>query len=354
MSEDKPSLSYADAGVNIDAAHEALGTMKDLVKRTFTENVLQDIGSFGAMFRFDMGAMKEPVLVSSVDGVGTKLKLAFMTGKHETVGVDLVSHCVNDILVQGAKPLFFMDYLAIGKLEPQVVVDVMKGLSAGCLYSGCALIGGETAEMPDMYQAGEYDLAGTIVGVVDRAKIVDGASIEAGDVIIGLPSSGLHTNGYSLARKICFDVAGLEPQDEMPGVGRSVADALMEPHLSYAKLMQLVSKVVEVRGMAHITGGGITDNLPRIFPDGLGAEIDLGTWTVPPLFRFLQETGNVAEMEMLRTFNMGQGMLIIVPAAQVDQALRVMDQTGQNAVLVGRIIEGENKVNYTGSLNYGA
>ena len=353
MTEEKPSLRYADAGVDIDAAAQALKPMKDLVHRTFNENVLRDIGSFGAMFRFDIGAMEEPVLVSSVDGVGTKLKLAFMTGRHDTVGVDLVSHCVNDILVQGARPLFFLDYLAIGKLKPEVVVEVMRGLSAGCLYSGCALIGGETAEMPDMYQPGEYDLAGTIVGVVDRKNIIDGSAIQEGDVIIGLPSSGLHTNGFSLARKICFEVAGLDVHDEMPGVGKTVADALLAPHLSYAKLMQVVMKIVQVRGMAHITGGGITDNLPRILPSHLGAEIDLGSWPVLPIFRYLRETGNVADLEMLRAFNMGLGMLFVVPESQVEKALSSIDQTGQTAMRVGRIIAGESKVYYHGSLNYG-
>ena len=291
MTDERVSLKYSDSGVNIDAANVALGTIKELVKRTYTEHVLCDIGTFGAMFQLDTKQYADPVLVSSVDGVGTKLKLAFMTGKHDTVGVDLVSHCVNDILVQGAKPLFFLDYFAVGKLEPDVVVEVVRGLSAGCRYAGCALIGGETAEMPDMYQPGEYDLAGTIVGIVDRSKIIDGSTISEGDVIVGLPSTGLHTNGYSLARKICFEVAGLKVTDEMPGVGRSVAEALMEPHISYAKLMQLVMRMVEVRGMAHITGGGITDNLPRILPEGLAAEINLDSWAAPPLFHFLQKAG---------------------------------------------------------------
>ncbi len=353
MTEEKSGLSYRDAGVDIDAANTAMKTVKTLVKRTFTGGVLQDIGAFGAMFSLDTKGMTEPVLVSSVDGVGTKLKLAFMSGKHDTIGIDIVSHCVNDILVQGARPLFFLDYLAVGKLEPQVVVDVVKGLTDGCLYAGCALIGGETAEMPDMYQPGEYDLAGTIVGVVDRSKIIDGTNINAGDAIIGIPSSGLHTNGYSLARKICFEVAGLDIHDEMPGVGRSVAEALMEPHLSYAKLMQIVMKVVKVKGMAHITGGGITDNLPRVLPDGHSAEIDLQSWTVPPLFKFLQETGNVAESEMLRTFNMGQGFLFVVPQNQAEKALETVNLTGTDAYRVGEVIAGDGQIHYKGTLNYG-
>ncbi|HDP36201.1 MAG TPA: phosphoribosylformylglycinamidine cyclo-ligase [Candidatus Hydrogenedentes bacterium] len=352
MKNERVSLKYSDSGVNIDAANEALSTIKDLVKRTYTEQVLCDIGTFGAMFHLDVKQYADPVLVSSVDGVGTKLKLAFMTGKHDTVGIDLVSHCVNDILVQGARPLFFLDYFAVGKLEPTVVVEVVRGLAAGCRYAGCALIGGETAEMPDMYQADEYDLAGTIVGIVDRERIIDGSTICDGDVIVGLPSTGLHTNGYSLARKICFEVAKLKVTDEMPGVGRTVAEALMEPHISYAKQMQLVMRMVEVRGMAHITGGGITDNLPRILPEGLAAEIDLNSWAVPPLFRFLQEQGNVADREMLRTFNMGQGFLFVIPENKADKIRETMELAGQKYTFMGRIISGDGKVHYTGKLHY--
>ncbi|HPO12774.1 MAG TPA: phosphoribosylformylglycinamidine cyclo-ligase [Candidatus Hydrogenedentes bacterium] len=353
MAKKKPGLSYRDAGVDIDAANAALGSIKSMVERTFTDNVLCGIGSFGAMYRFDGQNMEEPVLVSSVDGVGTKLKLAFMTGKHDTVGIDLVSHCVNDILVQGARPLFFMDYLAFGKLRPQVVTEVIRGLTVGCRYAGCALIGGETAEMPGMYQDDEYDVAGMIVGVVDRKKIISGAAIKEGDVIIGLPSSGLHTNGYSLARKICFDVAGLGTNDPMPGVGRTVAEALMEPHVSYAKLMQIVMKVVDVLGMAHITGGGITENLPRILPENVSAEIDLAAWTVPPLFRFLQETGDVEELEMLRTFNCGQGMLFIVSEKDKAKAVETVELAGASCKIIGKIIPGNGTVQYKGHLLYG-
>ena len=353
MTEPTPGLSYRDAGVDIDAANTAMKTIKGLVQRTFNDSVLQDIGSFGAMFSLDLKGLEEPVLVSSVDGVGTKLKLAFMSGKHDTVGIDIVSHCVNDILVQGARPLFFLDYLAVGKLDPDIVVDVVRGITNGCRYAGCALIGGETAEMPDMYQPGEYDLAGTIVGVVDRKKIVDGSTINEGDAIIGIPSSGLHTNGYSLARKICFEVAGLGIHDPIPGLGKTVAEALMEPHLAYAKLMQIVMKVVNVKGMAHITGGGVTDNFPRILPDGVAGEIDLQSWTVPPIFKFLQETGNVAQPEMLRTFNMGMGFLFVVPRRQAEKALETVNLTGSDAFLVGEVIAGEPQVHYKGALNYG-
>lgn len=353
MAKKKAGLSYRDAGVNIDAANEALGSIKDMVERTFTDNVLCGLGAFGAMYRFDGQNMEEPVLVSSVDGVGTKLKLAFMTGKHDTVGIDLVSHCVNDILVQGARPLFFMDYLAFGKLRPEVVTEVIRGLTVGCRYSGCALIGGETAEMPGMYLDDEYDVAGMIVGVVDRKNVVNGSRIKEGDVIIGLPSTGLHTNGYSLARKICFEVAGLGVNDPMPGVGRTVAEALMEPHISYAKLMQIVMKVVDVLGMAHITGGGITDNLPRILPEGVSAEIDLAAWTVPPLFRFLQETGDVEESEMLRTFNCGQGMLFIVPEEDKAKAVETVELAGASCKVIGAIVPGDGSVQYKGHLLYG-
>lgn len=352
MSEHAPGLSYKDAGVDIDAANEALARAKEAIKRTFNDNVLQDLGSFGAMYLLDIKDMEAPVLVSSVDGVGTKLKLAFMTNKHDTVGVDLVSHCVNDILVQGARPLFFLDYLATGKVDPQIIGDVIRGVAAGCRYAGCALIGGETAEMPGMYAANEYDLAGTIVGVVDRKNIVDGSRIQPGDAVIGLPSSGLHTNGYSLARRIVFEVAKLGPQDEIPGLGKTVAEALMEPHISYAKLMQIVMKLADVRGMAHVTGGGITDNLPRALPDGVGVDIDLGSWTIPHLFTFLKEAGRVADSEMLRTFNMGIGFLIVVPETDADKAVQTVEMAGQKAMVVGHIVAGERKVNYTGTLQY--
>jgi phosphoribosylformylglycinamidine cyclo-ligase len=307
------------------------------------------------MYRLDLKDMTEPVLVSSVDGVGTKLKIAFMTGRHNTVGIDLVSHCVNDILVQGARPLFFLDYLATGRMEPEVMEDVIRGLATGCRYAGCALIGGETAEMPGMYLPGEYDLAGTIVGVVDRKRVVDGSRVEEGDLVIGLPSSGLHTNGYSLARKIVFELAGMAPSDEMPGVGRTVADALIEPHISYAKLMQIVMKLVDVKGMAHVTGGGITENLPRILSknQGLGFEVDLSAWTVPPLFKFLKDTGHVAEKEMLRTFNMGIGFLFVIPPAQAEKAIEGVRMAGQQAYLAGRVVKGERKVTYVGNLTYG-
>ncbi len=353
MPDKKRRLTYRDAGVDIDAADQGLQRAKESIRRTFDDNVLCDIGTFGAMYRFDPGGMEEPVLVSSVDGVGTKLKIAFLMNKHDTVGVDLVSHCVNDILVQGARPMFFLDYLAFGKIDPAVVEAVISGVANGCRFAGCSLVGGETAEMPDMYRPGEYDIAGTVVGVVDRKKIVDGATIEEGDVIIGLQSSGLHTNGYSLARKICFEAAGLGVHDPMPGVGRSVGDALLEPHKSYARVIQVLLRIVTIRGMAHITGGGITENLPRVLPKGLGARIDLATWTMPPVFRFLQEAGGVEQSEMLRTFNCGQGYLVVVPEAQEAKAMDVLMQSLEPPAVIGRVIKDEaGRVHYTGSLDH--
>lgn len=353
MADERPSLRYSDAGVNIDAADESLGRAKEAIKRTFDQNVLRDIGSFGAMYSMESINIANPVLVSSVDGVGTKLKLAFLTGIHNTVGIDLVSHCVNDILVMGARPLFFLDYLAFGKLEPEVVEAVITGIATGCRYAGCSLIGGETAEMPGMYEHGEYDLAGTIVGIADRNKIVDGSKITAGDVIIGLKSSGLHTNGYSLARKICFEVAGLDPDAPMPGTGKTVGEALMAPHREYARVMQVVSRIVDVHGMVHVTGGGITDNLPRILPDGLGAMIDLTTWEIPPVFSYLQQVGNVEKSEMLRTFNCGQGFLVIVSQEQEARALDAFSQALEEPVVVGRVVEDANqKVSYEGDFEY--
>ncbi len=352
MTIEKKGLSYRDAGVNIDAADEAVRQIKDLVNKTFDDRVICDIGTFGAMYSLDMKGMEDPVLVSSVDGVGTKLKLAFMTGKHDTIGIDLVSHCVNDILVQGARPLFFLDYLAFGALEPDVVVAVIRGLTAGCRYAGCALIGGETAEMPGMYYEGEYDISGTIIGIVDRKRIVDGGQIAPGDVIIGLKSTGLHTNGYSLARKICFEVAGLTCDDAMPGVGRTVGEALLEPHKSYATLIRILMKIVNVKGMAHVTGGGITDNLPRSLPKTMGAEINLDAWEALPVFRYLQERGEVEDREMLRTFNMGMGFLVVVGPEDEEKTLRTLSQAGSDGTVIGRVVEGERRVRYTGSIHY--
>jgi len=352
MSEEKPGLSYRDAGVNIDAANQAVKGFRDIVNKTFDDNVLQDIGSFGAMYRFNPAGMEEPVLVSSVDGVGTKVKIAFMMNRHDTVGIDIVSHCVNDILVQGARPLFFLDYMAAGRLDPDVVVQVIRGLATGCRYAGCALIGGETAEMPSIYKEGEYDLAGTIVGVVDRKNIVDGSDVKDGDVIIGFPSSGLHTNGYSLARKVVFEIAGLTCDAPLPGTDRTIGEELLEPHKTYAKMIQVLMRVITIKGMAHITGGGITENLPRVMPEDVRAVIDLDAWSVPPIFAFLHKTGGIADKEMLRTFNMGIGYLMIVSEEDAEKAEDVLTQAGQESVRIGRCVSGKNGVEYSGSVKY--
>ena len=319
-------LTYRDAGVDIDAATEATRRIKDIVRATFTPEVLTDIGLFGAMFRFDAAGMSEPVLVASVDGVGTKLKIAFMTGKHDTVGIDIVSHCVNDILVQGARPLFFMDYIGCGTLRPGVVEDIVRGLAEGCRAAGCALIGGETAEMPGFYNPDEYDLVGCIVGAADKANIIDGSAVEPGDALVALASSGLHTNGYSLVRELVFNRLGM-----------SVDDELLEPHKGYAQSVWTVMDSYEVRGMAHITGGGITDNLPRSIGPCSGARIRLGSWDVPPVFRFIQEKGEVEQAEMFRTFNMGVGYILIVPAAEAESVVATLETVGERAWVLGEV-----------------
>ena len=299
------TMDYRQSGVDIDAGNETVRRIKSLARGTFTPGVLSEIGSFGGLFKLDRDRYQEPVLVSSADGVGTKLKVAFMTGRHDTVGADLVNHCVNDILVQGAEPLFFLDYLATGRLSPAVAEQVVTGVARGCRENGCALIGGETAEMPGFYADGEYDIAGFIVGVVDRPKLIDGRAIVPGDVLIGLASSGLHTNGYSLARRVFFDVAGWTPEMKVAELGTTLGEALLATHRSYLPVVRPFLPRGVLKGLAHITGGGITENLPRIFPAGCAAEIDRGAWKVPPLFRLLQQKGGIATDEMFRAFNMG-------------------------------------------------
>src|SRR5688572_15130316 len=305
------SIDYRQAGVDIDAGNEVVRRIRGLARGTFTPGVLSEIGSFGGLFRVNAAGMQDPVLVSSADGVGTKLRLAFMTGVHTTIGRDLVNHCVNDILVQGAEPLFFLDYLATGRLDPDVAVQIVEGLAAACRENGCALLGGETAEMPGFYADGEYDVAGFIVGAVERARLIDGRSIAAGDAVVGIPSSGLHTNGYSLARRIVFEAAGLRFDSQVADLGATVAEALMVPHRSYLPLIRPLLPLGIIKGMAHITGGGITDNLPRIFPPGVRAGIDRGAWQVPVVFRWLQQLGDVPLQDMLRTFNMGIGLIVV-------------------------------------------
>src|SRR4051812_48335648 len=329
-------MDYRQAGVDIDAGNETVRRIKSLARATFTPGVLSDIGSFGGLFRLDGGAFVEPVLVSSADGVGTKLRVAFMTGRHDTVGADLVNHCVNDILVQGAEPLFFLDYLATGRLSPEVAEQVVAGVARGCSENGCALIGGETAEMPGFYADGEYDVAGFIVGIVDRDRIVDGRSIVAGDSLVGVPSAGLHTNGYSLARRVLFEVAGLQPDSFVPEVGATVADALLAPHRSYLRMVQplLASRIV--KGMAHVTGGGITENLPRVLPEGCGASVNRSSWRVPPIFSLIQERGRIPVAEMFRAFNMGIGLIIVCAADSCGAVLRQIPE----AVAIGEVVAG--------------
>ena len=338
------AIDYRQAGVDIDAGNETVRRIKGLAKSTFTHAVLSEIGSFGGLFKLDRDAYAEPVLVSSADGVGTKLKVAFMTGRHDTIGADLVNHCVNDILVQGAVPLFFLDYLATGRLSPDVAEQVITGVARGCRENGCALIGGETAEMPGFYADGEYDIAGFIVGVVDKARVIDGRTIASGDVLVGLPSNGLHTNGYSLARRVLFDAAGLRPDTRVPELGTTVGDALLATHRSYLRAVTPLLQRGYVKGLAHITGGGITENLPRILPDGCAADVDLKAWQVPPIFSLIQRHGSIASDEMLRAFNMGIGLVIVCGDKDADRVIAMSGDPG--AVRIGVVVAGERNVRY--------
>ena len=340
------SIDYRASGVDIDAGNETVRRIKSLAKSTFTPGVLSDIGSFGGLFALDRARYEQPVLVASTDGVGTKLKVAFMTGRHDTVGADLVNHCVNDILVQGAEPLFFLDYLATGHLSPDVAEQVIAGVARGCRENSCALLGGETAEMPGFYADGEYDIAGTIVGVVEKEKVIDGRSIVVGDALIGVPSSGLHTNGYSLARRIMFDVCGFTADAVVPQLGVTAGDALLAPHRSYLMAARPLIAAGLVKGMAHITGGGITENLPRILPDGCVAEIDRRVWSVPPIFRLIQERGGIAELEMFRAFNMGIGLIIACAAQDASRVMDLLIHAGERPVRLGVIASGSPGVRY--------
>jgi len=341
------SVTYADAGVDISSGDRAKERIKYLAQKTFNRNVLGGIGGFGALYRLDLQRWKTPVLVSSADGVGTKLKLAFELGMHHTVGADLVNHCVNDIAVQGATPLFFLDYLASGKLDSDVTEAVVTGLAEACKANGCALIGGETAQMPGFYTDGEYDLAGFIVGVVDRDKMVTGAEIKPGDVLIGLPSTGLHTNGYSLARKLFFEVAGYKPTQYVPAIKEKAGAVLMRTHRSYLHVIQKLVAAGLTAGMAHITGGGITENLPRILPKNTAAQIEVGSWPVLPIFEHLRELGDVTQDEMMRTFNMGVGLIAAIPAAKFQRAKNMLDRAEEKFYIVGRVVKGDHRVHYT-------
>jgi phosphoribosylformylglycinamidine cyclo-ligase len=333
------SISYADAGVSIDNANRAVAKIREFARSTFNERTLTEIGSFGGMFSGAFPEMADPILVASADGVGTKLKLAFETGVHNTVGADLVNHCVNDILVQGARPLFFLDYFATGKLEPDVTASVVEGMARACKENGCVLLGGETAEMPDFYPPGEYDLAGFIVGVVDKAKVIDGKSIVPGDVVLGIPSNGLQTNGYSLARKLFFEVGGYRPDTFLEELGETVGDALLKTHQSFLPQIGPILDSGKIKGLAHITGGGFLENIPRILPDGVSVEIERGTWPELPVFGVMQKLGNVSGHEMFRTFNMGIGMVVICDGINKDAVAKQVD-----GFEIGRVVAGEKKV----------
>ena len=340
-------MDYKASGVDIDAGNETVRRIKKLAKGTFTPGVLSDIGSFGGLFKLDTSAWKEPVLVSSADGVGTKLKVAFMMNRHRTIGADLVNHCVNDILVQGAVPLFFLDYLATGKLSPDVAEQIVEGLARACADNGCALLGGETAEMPGFYADGEYDVAGFIVGAVDKSRIIDGRSIKAGDVLIGLPSNGLHTNGYSLARKIAFDELKLKADSHVPELGETVGEALLRTHRSYLNVIKPLLGRGQIKGMAHITGGGITDNLPRVLPAGTAARVDRTTWRVPAIFRWLGESGRVPEYDLRRSLNMGIGLILVVDRHDAEAVRADLLRAGEaNSLVIGDIVAGEPAVHY--------
>ena len=341
--------TYREAGVDIDAGDEFVDRIKPLVRSTFRPEVLADLGGFGGLFGLRAEKYKEPVLVSGTDGVGTKLKIAFMMDRHDTVGIDLVAMCVNDIAVSGAEPLFFLDYFATGKLSVPKAQDVVRGIAEGCRQAGCALIGGETAEMPSMYAEGEYDLAGFAVGVVDKSKIIDGKSIMPGDVLIGLASSGLHSNGYSLARRVFFDHAKLTPASQLPELDRPLGEVLLTPTRIYAKQVLSLIQECPIKGIAHITGGGITENLPRVFPKGVRARIDRQAWPMPPIFQVMSQLGRVEREEMYRVFNMGIGLILVVPSAAVDQVMARAVELGDRAFRIGEIVkavDGDPEVEY--------
>ncbi|SHK29208.1 phosphoribosylformylglycinamidine cyclo-ligase [Desulforamulus aeronauticus] len=347
MTETKSQpLTYASAGVDIEAGNRAVSLMKQAVRSTFRPGVLTDLGGFGGLFALDTKKYQEPVLVSGTDGVGTKLRVAQLTGRHNTIGIDAVAMCVNDILVQGAEPLFFLDYLAVGKLVPERVADIVAGVAEGCRQAGCALIGGETAEMPGFYGEEEYDIAGFAVGVVDRQKIIDGSTIGAGDVVIGLPSSGLHSNGYSLARKALLEVAGYEIATFVEALGCTVGEELISPTRIYVKAMLPLLGKYTVKGMAHITGGGLTENIPRVLPKGVKVVLNRDAWPVLPIFQLIQQIGQVDEAEMLRTFNMGIGMVLVVPALEAENILQELASQGERAYLIGKVVAGSPGVEY--------
>lgn len=337
-------ISYSDAGVSIDAANVATAKIKQLARATFNERTLSEIGSFGGMFDGAFPGMKQPVLVASADGVGTKLKIAFLTDTHTTIGRDLVNHCVNDILVQGARPLFFLDYIATGVLSPEVVAGIVEGIAVGCRENNCVLLGGETAEMPGFYSAGEYDVAGFIVGVVDREKVIDGCQIKPGDTVLALPSVGLHTNGYSLARKLFFETADYQVDTHLEELGQTIGQALLAPHLSYLPALNGLLDRNLIKGLAHITGGGLLENIPRILPEGTAVQIKRETWPVLPVFGLMQEIGRIPDAEMYRTFNMGVGMVMVASLEDAATITSHLSEHGEAVYEIGRINEGNKEV----------
>lgn len=344
------SEAYKNAGVDIAAGNEAVERMKKHVKRTFRPEVMADLGGFGGLFGLNKDKYEEPVLVSGTDGVGTKLKLAFAMDKHDTIGIDAVAMCVNDIIVQGAEPLFFLDYLACDKVVPEKIEAIVAGISEGCVQSGCALIGGETAEMPGMYSDGEYDIAGFTVGIVDRKKMIDGSTIAAGDVVLGFASSGVHSNGFSLVRKLLLEQSGYSLQDQLDELGGAkLGDVLLEPTKIYVKSALKLIEQVNVKGMAHITGGGFIENIPRVLPEGVNVDIEYGTWPILPIFQLMQQKGNITNRDMFTTFNMGIGLVVVVPAEQADEALRLANELGEQAYRIGTVTEGNRIVTFTGA-----
>lgn len=336
-------ISYSDAGVSIDNANLAVSKIKEFAKTTFNDRTLSDIGSFGGMFDGAFPSLDQPILVASADGVGTKVKVAIDAGIHNTIGQDLVNHCVNDILVQGARPLFFLDYFATGHLDPDVTASVVEGVAIACKENGCVLLGGETAEMPGIYAEGDYDLAGFIVGIVDKAKVIDGSNIKEGDIIFGLPSDGLHTNGFSLARKLFHEMGGYKINDTIGALGESLHEALLKPHKSYLHIINGLLDTGIIKGLAHITGGGMIENIPRILPDKTSAEIKRGTWSEPPIYGLMQRLGNVVDSEMFRTFNMGIGMAIICDQRDGESLKEHFHKQTETLFEIGRIVRGSKE-----------
>ncbi len=339
-------MTYKKAGVDIDAGNEFVRLIKPLVERTKREGVLGGIGGFGGLFQLDTKKYKNPVLISGTDGVGTKLKITFMMDRHDTIGIDLVAMCVNDIIVSGAEPLFFLDYIATGRLHPPTFVEVVKGITEGCRLSGCALLGGETAEMPSLYQDAEYDLAGFAVGVVERDKIIDGRDIKTGDKVIGLASSGLHSNGYSLARKVIFDKMGFNISDRVDILSKTIGEELLTPTRIYVKTVLHMMQYFDVKGIAHITGGGLTENIPRVLPEGTKVVLYPGRWNAHAIFYLIEKWGNIERDEMYRDFNMGIGMVLILPEEQAEKAMVELIKCGEEPCLIGEVVEGDRTVAY--------